>query len=81
MDTYIDSGQIKPLKRNSSLVISHLLFADDMLVFCKGDKHSATGLINSLKQLELFTGLTMNKQKANYFLAKGVRTKRLSLIS
>jgi len=59
-------------------VISHLLFADDMLVFCKGDKHSATtGLINSLKQLELFTGLSMKKQKSKVFFSKGCKNKEI----
>jgi len=70
------SGRIKPSRRNYELVISHLLFADDMLIFCKGDKHSASGICDSLHKLQLFTGLTMNKQKIKLFFSKEARIKK-----
>jgi len=38
MDIAIASRDIRPFKRNGN-VVSHLLFADDMLVYCKGDEH------------------------------------------
>jgi len=33
-----ESGVINPLKRNKQLHISHLLFVDDLLLFCRADK-------------------------------------------
>ena len=42
MDIALVSGSIKLLRRNDSMMVSHLLFADDMLVYCKRDKKSAS---------------------------------------
>jgi len=75
LDYAIASGSIKPLRRNASLVVSHLLFADDMLVFCKCDKLSASGISEALKRLHLFTGLEINKQKNKIFFSKGCKHK------
>ena len=40
MDIAISKGDIKAIRRNDSMTVSHILFADDVLVFCKGDKKS-----------------------------------------
>ena len=56
-------------------MVSHLLFADDMLVHCKGDRKSAAGLNNALHKFHLNTGLAINKQKSKAFFSKGCRDK------
>jgi len=35
MDMAIASGALQPLKRDMPVIVSHLLFVDDMLLFCK----------------------------------------------
>ena len=65
MDTAVASGAISPLKRTNITHISHLLFADDLLVFCKGSKDSAKRLNLLLNQLELNTGLVVNNKKSS----------------
>jgi len=66
MQLAITSRQIQPLKREQQDV-THLLFADDMLVFCKGNKNSVSALNSLLEDLFLNTGLEINKQKSKYF--------------
>ena len=61
-------------KRNDK-VVSHLLFADDMLVYCKGDEKSTYGLNDALQNLELYTGLAINKDKSKVFFSKGCKHK------
>jgi len=81
MDITLASGTIKPFRRNKHLVVSHLLFADDMLVFCKGDSKSALGICDSLCKLEQLTGLSINKQRSIVFLARGVTIRKPLLSS
>ena len=50
------SGRNQPPKRGIKK-ITHLLFAEDMLVFCRGNSNSVAALKSMLKDLHLFTGL------------------------
>ena len=56
-------------------MVSHLLFADDMLVFCKGYEKLAKGVNDASQKLEQYTGLAINKQKSKVFLSKGCKVK------
>jgi len=74
MHLAILTGKIQLIKRGTQ-EISHLLFADDMLVFCRGNTSSVTALNSILEDMYLFAGLEMNKQKSKLFLSKGCRNK------
>ena len=69
MDISVASGIIAPMNRSSPILVSRLFFADDMLVFCKGDLKSAKEFNSMLKQLELFTGLSANKSKCTVYFS------------
>ena len=71
MDIAIASGDISPLRKNGKMVVFHLLFADDMLVYCKGDRRSGNGLNFALQILEWYIGLVINKGKNKVFFSKG----------
>ena len=63
------------MKRIDSTNTSHILFADDTLVFCKGHKQSANIINELIEELRCFTGLTVNKQKNKVFFSKRWREK------
>ena len=75
MDLAVAKGTIHPLKRGSPNQISHLLFADDMLVFCRADKKSLKELGNLFDVLKCNTGLSINKEKSKVFFSKGCKHK------
>jgi len=79
MELSVHLGNINTIKREK-LEVSHLLFADDMLVFCKGDKKSAKGLTELLEQFRLNTCLLINKNKSKAFSVKDVETRLKSRI-
>ena len=70
------SGRLEPLKRGQDDV-THLLFADDMLLFCRGTKSSASELNNLLEEFHLNTGLQVNKNKSKLYLSKSCKNQEL----
>lgn len=52
-----------------SLGLNHLYFADDMLVFSKGDIEHFMLLLRGLRSFSLASGLTNNASKSNIFSA------------
>ncbi|CAA0827103.1 Uncharacterized mitochondrial protein AtMg01250, partial [Striga hermonthica] len=51
-------------------VLSHLLFADDSLVFCKADKYQAQLLLSILSRYQNFSGQKVNTAKSSIFFSK-----------
>ena len=64
MDLAMASGKLQPIKRSTSNHLSHLLFVDDMLIFCRANKSSLKELNYLLASLQLNTGLTINRSKS-----------------
>jgi mannosylglycoprotein endo-beta-mannosidase len=75
MDLATIKGSIQNYKRGRNLQISHLLFADDLLVFCRANTKSFRGLNILLKDLNRNTGLSMNKAKSKAYFSRGVTGK------
>ncbi|XP_048502698.1 uncharacterized protein LOC125498517 [Beta vulgaris subsp. vulgaris] len=54
--------------RCKELKMNHLIFADDLMLFCKGDTHSVTLMVRALKAFSDASGLQANHMKcAIYF--------------
>jgi len=68
------SGNLKALRRGEDNV-THLLFADDMLVFCRGHQNSVRTLNTLLEDVHLNTGLQINRSKSRLFFSKGCTNK------
>lgn len=47
--------------------LTHLCFADDLLIFTKGDKQSVKGVLEVLKEFELQSGLGVSLSKTCFF--------------
>ena len=73
MDYAMAGRDILPPKRAGRAHCSHLLFADDILVFCKEDEKYFRGLDSLLEVFHRFTGLEVNMGKSKIFLSRGVR--------
>jgi hypothetical protein len=71
MELSTDVGFIQNFKREKSLQISHLLFADDMLVFCRANKKSFKGVNDLLDKMGNNTGLSINRDKSKVYFSKG----------
>ena len=69
------SEKIRPLKRSKQLHIPHILFAYDMLVFCRADKSSIKELNGIIKNLHLNTGLMINRDKSKVYFSRSCRNK------
>ncbi|XP_074297198.1 uncharacterized protein LOC141627896 [Silene latifolia] len=51
--------------------LTHLCFADDLILFCKGDRASIELMINAFHFFSKASGLKLNKEKSNFY-ANGV---------
>src|SRR4051812_3018432 len=60
IDAAMFNKKINPIIRQMKPAISHLLFADDVLVFCRADKKSLLEIRLILQEFSLFTGLSIN---------------------
>jgi len=78
MDIFIAVCKIKPLRRRGQRgdVITHLLFADDMLIFTKNMVSSLKDVNNLLELLSTNTGLSTNKGKSKIFFSKGTQKEK-----
>ncbi|GKB02678.1 probable L-cysteine desulfhydrase, chloroplastic [Tanacetum coccineum] len=62
-----DKGNFKSHAGCKELKITHLCFADDLMVFCHGDVHSIFIVKQSLDEFSSFSGLLPNLKKSTAF--------------
>ncbi|XP_039048777.1 uncharacterized protein LOC120189611 [Hibiscus syriacus] len=59
--------------------LTHLSFADDLMIFCKGNVDSIIGVISVLEQFYEMSGLNLNASKCVFFSA-GISSRNVELI-
>ena len=64
----------------NGVCISHLLFADDSLLFCKATVGECQQLLSILGQHEATSGQAINRQKTSLFFSKNTNPKIRRLI-
>ncbi|XP_035540358.1 uncharacterized protein LOC118344262 [Juglans regia] len=63
-------------------LVSHLLYADDILIFTNGGKRSITNLLHTLDTYERWSGQKINRDKSALFLSKLISNlRKRSLLS
>ncbi|WOL08423.1 hypothetical protein Cni_G17176 [Canna indica] len=66
LNTAVDKRKIVPFKQNE-ISLSHILFADDMVLFVKGSKNSCKNLKRLVDKYCRWTGQKVNKSKSEIF--------------
>jgi len=74
-----DSGYIRYHLKASDLYISHLMFADDVMIFFDGGSSSLHGICETLEDFASWSGLKVNKDKSHFFCAGLEQAERNSL--
>ena len=64
MDIALASGKISSIRRDSYNYLTHLLFADNLLIFVKANKSSNRAICALLEDMKDNTGLSIIKQKS-----------------
>jgi hypothetical protein len=64
----IKSGNLKGIAVSSSFSLSHLLFIDDILIFCQGNMNYIEHLKTLLTTFCKATGMLINKEKSSLFI-------------
>jgi hypothetical protein len=67
MKEAIGSGHLRGVLVGRSMAISHLLFVDDVLIFCFGEEEELKQTLNSLDLFCVGTGIETNFQKSTIF--------------
>ncbi|KAF3455230.1 hypothetical protein FNV43_RR05678 [Rhamnella rubrinervis] len=82
--SFLDVGRIQCIKLSKAvLAVSHLLYADDMLLSCKANNINAANLNNSLSKYSMWFGQQSNPDKSNIFFSprtKSVIRKKVNVI-
>lgn len=67
LEKAVDDGDIRLHPKCHDPRITHLLFADDLLVFSDGSRHSISGIKKVISVFKEWTGLDMNAEKSEIF--------------
>lgn len=67
-------GNLKPVNRNLPS-ITHLLYADDLLLFMNADLNSAQTIVKIFGYLKDFAGLQINESKSKAYFSKHCENK------
>lgn len=72
MDKAMREGKFSPHPRCQSLQLTHLCFADDLIVFVEGTKCSVEGALTVFDEFELWSGLSISLEKSTILHSRSI---------
>ncbi|XP_043697062.1 uncharacterized protein LOC122647823, partial [Telopea speciosissima] len=73
-------GQIKLLPRCKALHLSHLIFADDLMIFVKANRESVLASLGGLDEFAGLSGLHLNRSKSSIIVGGLTQTSSMELL-
>ncbi|XP_043697496.1 uncharacterized protein LOC122648332 [Telopea speciosissima] len=73
-------GQIKLLPHCKFFHLSHLIFADDLMIFVKGNRDSISASLGGLDEFAALSGLQLNRSKSSIILGGLTQASSLELL-
>lgn len=81
MDRYAASHMIPSPFVKGNIIVSHLMFADYLIVFSKASPSAAANLKHFLENFKIFTGLGVNWSKSALFFANCSQEEEMAISS
>ncbi|XP_026398834.1 uncharacterized protein LOC113294667 [Papaver somniferum] len=76
----VQMGKMQAMVNRGGFQPTHLIFADDIFIFCNGQKKSLENLMDLLMEYQKSSGQEMNKAKSKFFVG-GVSYIRRNVIA
>lgn len=70
------SRRVKPISLPRGCSLTHVLYADDLFIFCRGDDASLTRLQSFLERYGQASGQLVNKEKSTFYLGDSYAHRR-----
>ncbi|XP_026398994.1 uncharacterized protein LOC113294834 [Papaver somniferum] len=61
--------------------ITHLLFADDILIFSKADMHNIQGILDVLAKFGMYSGQVLNLSKSNVYFSNNINPEDINFLA
>lgn len=66
---------------SKKLKLTHLIFADDLMVFCKGEVGSVKREVEALTHFSRVSGLVANMDKSSLFMVRIIEEEKQELLN
>ncbi|XP_010489852.1 PREDICTED: uncharacterized protein LOC104767537 [Camelina sativa] len=80
LQSRFDAGYIHYHPQTSDLSLSHLMFANDIMIFFDGGSSSLHGVVEALDDFTSWSGLKVNRDKSHLFLAGVVQYEKDTML-
>lgn len=81
IDRSVEERKLKFHPRCKSLSLTHLCFADDLMVFLEGSKVSIEGALSVFNEFEEWSGLRISPEKSTIYMAGVLEAGKRSILT